>query len=101
MLGNPPTSPDKHTIGDELIWEMLLANMKEDLVVVTGDRTFLENESLLKEEFSSKTGKTLILITKKFSSALKVAVKTPSEKMIDFEKQIDFENRSLAKKPTR
>jgi predicted nucleic acid-binding protein len=91
LLGNPPTSPGKHTIGDELIWELLLVNMKEDLVVVTGDRTFLENKALLQEEFSSRTGKTLILITEEFSSALKADGKIPSEKLIDVEKQIGIE----------
>ena len=88
LLGNPPTSPDTYTVGDELIWELLLANMKEDLIVVTGDRTFLENKALLQGEFSLRTGKTLILITEKFSSALKAAGKTPSDKLIDVEKQI-------------
>ena len=88
LLGNPPNSPNKHTIGDELIWELLLANMKEDLIVVTGDRTFLENRALLQGEFSSKTGKTLREITEEFSSALKAAGKTPSDKLINVEKQI-------------
>ena len=87
LLGNPPTSPDTYTVGDELIWELLLANMKEDLIVVTGDRTFLENKALLQGEFSLRTGKTLILITEKFSSALKAAGKIPSDKLIDVEKQ--------------
>ena len=97
LLGNPPTSPGKPSIGDELIWELLLANMKEDLIVVTGDRTFLENKALLQEEFSSRTGKTL-LITEEFSSALKAAGKTPSEKLIDVEKQINFEKQIAGKK---
>ena len=72
--------------------------MKEDLVVVTGDRTFLDNKALLQEEFSLRTGKTLILITKKFTSALKAAGKTPSEKLIDVEKQINFEKQTSGKK---
>ena len=88
LLGTPPTSPNKKTVGDELIWELLLANMKEDLIVVTGDLTFLENKALLQGEFSSKTGKTLRLITEEFSSALKAAGKTPSDKLINVEKQI-------------
>ena len=32
LLGNPPTSPDKHTIGDEIIWEMILENIKDDYI---------------------------------------------------------------------
>jgi hypothetical protein len=39
LLGNPPSSPDKITIGDEVIWELLLAKLREDLIVVTGDGT--------------------------------------------------------------
>ncbi|HTJ53778.1 MAG TPA: PIN domain-containing protein, partial [Nitrosospira sp.] len=42
LIGQPPTSPDKHTIGDELIWESLLEGAKGDLVVVSRDKTFLE-----------------------------------------------------------
>lgn len=88
LLGNPPNSPNKHTIGDELIWELLLANMKEDLVIVTGDRTFLENKAFLQGEFSSRTGKKLIRITEDFSSALKAAGKKPSKELINVEKKI-------------
>ena len=62
--------------------------MKEDLIIVTGDRTFLENKTFLQGEFSSRTGKTLILITEDFSSALKDAGKIPSKKLINVEKQI-------------
>ncbi|RYE56462.1 MAG: hypothetical protein EOP20_08870, partial [Hyphomicrobiales bacterium] len=51
ILGQPPTSPDKHTIGDELIWESLLTWKDDDLAVVTRDRSFLDNGAILKREF--------------------------------------------------
>ena len=56
LLGNPPTSPDKHTIGDEIIWEMILENIKDDLIIVSRDKTISQNFSILKTEFESKTG---------------------------------------------
>src|SRR5713101_3355391 len=46
LLGNPPTSDDKWTIGDEVIWETLIANLRDDLVVVSNDLTFLQNIGL-------------------------------------------------------
>jgi hypothetical protein len=70
LLGNPPCSPDKYTIGDEVIWELLLANMHEDLPIVTRDQTFHENVSLLSEEYQARTGSRLILITETFSHGL-------------------------------
>ncbi|MFO0976418.1 MAG: PIN domain-containing protein [Planctomycetaceae bacterium] len=71
LLGDPPTSPDKHTVGDELIWETLLANVRDDLLVVSRDRTFLTNASLLQSEFQSSTGSRLVLITDKLSTAFR------------------------------
>src|SRR5262249_43538281 len=52
LRGNPPTSPKKYTIGDEIIWETLLANVHVDLVIVTADKSFLDNEHILKQEFA-------------------------------------------------
>jgi hypothetical protein len=70
-IGNPPTSPDKHTIGDELIWETLLESCKEDLAIVSRDQTFLTNLTMLKVEFETNTGKKLLLVTDDISKALK------------------------------
>ena len=44
--------------------------MKDDLIVVTRDRTFHNNRSLLSEEYRRRTGKTLLLVTEKFAEAL-------------------------------
>lgn len=70
LLGNSPCSPDKYSVGDEVIWELLLDHMKDDLIVVTRDRTFHNNRSLLSEEYRRRTGKTLLLVTEEFAEAL-------------------------------
>lgn len=63
LSGNPPTS-DKYTCGDEIIWESLLSyeiQQKEDLIIVSNDKTFVKNKEFLTEEYKHKTGKSLIL----------------------------------------
>lgn len=69
LVGDPPTSPDKQTIGDELIWEALLESIKEDLIIVTRDRTFSLNVALLAAEFETATTKKL-KVTPQLSEAL-------------------------------
>jgi len=73
LLGQPPTSPDKHTIGDELIWESLLTWTSDDLVVVTRDKSFLDNRAILKGEYEAATGKRLIELTDSLAAGLKAA----------------------------
>lgn len=86
LLGNPPTTKDKHSIGDEVIWETLLENFKEDLIVVTNDHTFHDNSSILKEEFKNRTGHELKLVTGLFSEALKIIGQAPTKELIHAEK---------------
>ncbi|SRR6266567_1259204 len=87
LLGNPPTSPDRHTIGDELIWETLLAGCKEDLIVVSRDGAFLDNAGLLKSEYEATGDRRLILVTENLRDALsKVGV--PSNEIETQEKAI-------------
>lgn len=88
LLGNPPTSPDKHTLGDELIWETLLANVTDDLLVVSRDKTFLTNESLLQIEFHARTGAQLKLVTSKLSDAFR-ELKAPVTAIEKAEKSMD------------
>lgn len=57
-VGNPPTS-DKYTVGDEVIWESLLEYGKEhknDLTIVTNDKTFFRNFEFLSDEYASVAG---------------------------------------------
>lgn len=73
LLGQPPTSPDRHTIGDELIWESLLTWNGDDLVIVTRDRSFLDNRALLKGEYETATGRRLLEVTSSLAAGLKSA----------------------------
>lgn len=81
LLGDPPTSPDKHTVGDEVIWETLLALCDNDLIIVSRDRTFLDNESLLRSEFNIDGKRRLLAVTDSLGHALKLVGKpsTPIE----------------------
>lgn len=90
VLGNPPTSPDKHTIGDEIIWETLLAQVTDDLIVVTRDNSFLNNQALLKAEFDNGGGRSLVMVTSHLSEAL-ASLAIGSEKIVAAEKIIDAE----------
>ena len=86
LLGEPPTSPDKHTVGDEIIWETLLALCNDDLIVVSRDHTFLDNESILRSEFNIQGGRKLVRITDSLGEALKLVGK-PSPPIEKAEKE--------------
>jgi len=63
LAGNPPTS-DKYTCGDEIIWESLLSyeiEHKEDLIIVSKDKTFSDNFEFLRNEYAIKTGQKLTI----------------------------------------
>lgn len=87
VLGQPPTSPDKHTIGDELIWESLLTWKDDDLVVVTRDSSFLDNQAILKREYEAATGKKLIEFTDSLAAGLKAGGQK-AEKIEEAEKKL-------------
>lgn len=80
ILGKPPTSPDKHTIGDELIWETIIQGTKDDIVIVTRDKSFLDNHALLTAEFEARTKNKLLLVTESLTTALEKVGKS-SEKI--------------------
>ena len=67
LRGQPPSSSDKRSIGDEIIWETLLANMADDLVIVTKDGSFHENLELLAEEYKDRTTKSLLRVVRLLS----------------------------------
>lgn len=71
LLGNPPSSPDKYTVGDELIWESLLEGCGEDLVIVSRDRTYTAHEAFLRDEYAKRTGKKLLDVSMVLTNALK------------------------------
>jgi predicted nucleic acid-binding protein len=84
LLGNPPKSTGADTIGDELIWETLLANLKEDLILVTRDRTYRNHVAYLAWEYREMTGSSLT-ITDRISDALALVGRAPSPALIRFE----------------
>lgn len=86
LLGDPPTSPDKHTVGDEIIWETLLALGNDDLIIVSRDRTFVDNESILRREYENNKSRRLLAITESLSDALK-RVGQPSTPIEEAEKE--------------
>jgi hypothetical protein len=86
LIGNPPTSQGKGTICDELIWELLLDHTKDDLVVISRDKTYENHTTFLSQEFHRRTNKNLI-IEKKVSEGLKLIGKRASKDLIEFEKE--------------
>lgn len=70
QLGEPPTSPDKWTIGDELIWETLLLGCPDDLIIVSRDHSFVQNEAVLALEFGRKKGRRLVAVAERLTAAL-------------------------------
>ena len=87
-LGGVPRS-DKNkyfTICDEYIWESLLMTIDEDLIFVTRDDTYFDNDKILTEEFRRKTGKNIVF-TKWLSTALKELGFKISREAIDKEQK--------------
>jgi predicted nucleic acid-binding protein len=84
LLGNPPKSTGTDTIGDELVWETLLANLAEDLILVTRDRTYRYHTAYLAQEYRERTGSSLT-ITDRISDALKLIGLPASPALARFE----------------
>lgn len=79
--GNPPTS-NKYTCGDEIIWESLLAyemEHKDDLIIVSKDKTFSDNIEFLSKEYHTKTDKSLNILTNLLDAYQKVGVSFSAE----------------------
>ncbi len=90
LLGNPPGS-DQDKIGDEVIWETLLMKSKSDIIIVTRDKSYLNNIDLLKKEYNKEQSRHLIDITEKISDAIKLIGVEPPEEIIELENdQIDY-----------
>ncbi len=84
LIGNPPTSQGKNTLGDELNWELLLRHVRDDLILVSRDNTFHQHAAFLAKEFREKTGRQ-IRITDRLSDALTELGEEPSEALLAFE----------------
>ena len=91
LSGNPPTS-DKYTCGDEIIWESLLSyemEQKEDLIIVSNDKTFAKNSEFLIAEYKRKVEKTLVLCNN-ISDAYRVVGVTLSNDVIQAEESFTW-----------
>lgn len=96
LLGQPPTSRDKTSIGDEVIWESLISKSESDIVIVSRDKTYSRNIDLLKTEYLNKTGKKLIQITDRITTAIGLIGNTPSTDVVELEtKQLEEREKSL------
>lgn len=89
QIGNPPTST-KNTCCDEIIWETLITNCKDDLIIVSRDNTFKDNYSFLRNEYNKKTGKKLVVV-ELISDAIRYNGQVPSEKFEDIENNLIVE----------
>lgn len=79
LLGNPPASDKKKTIGDEYHWELLLEELEENLVIVTRDASFHENFAYLAADFNNEKRR-LLKVTGKVSEAVELLGEaTPKE----------------------
>jgi len=92
ILGNPPISPDRHSVCDELLWEELLEFCDEDLIIVSNDKTFTENKKILRDEFASINHGKNLTIVKSVSDALKV-LGAVSDRLEAVEAEMDFNAR--------
>jgi len=86
LLGNPPMGYKQNTIGDEVIWEIILANIKDDLVIITRDGAYEDHITFLKKEFNLKTKKELF-IDENISYALNKIGEISSEELNKLEEE--------------
>jgi predicted nucleic acid-binding protein len=104
LIGNPPTTADKYSIGDEINWEIILNNVKEDIIIVGRDNTFRDNFSFLQKDFHRHTGKFIVKLTDRITEALQDAGVETSEDLSNAETKMieeiqhsnDFWRKSLA-----
>lgn len=86
LSGNPPKSLKTKTICDEIIWETILANISDDLIIVSRDGTYSLYNYYLKAEFKEKVDKKLI-ITENLTDALKEIKEKASKETELFDKE--------------
>lgn len=55
LRGNPPSS-NQYSIGDEINWETVLANVRENIVIVGRDDTYKNNLTFLQQDYHKNTG---------------------------------------------
>ncbi|BAI83994.2 DUF4935 domain-containing protein [Bacillus subtilis subsp. natto] len=97
LIGNPPGSKDSVTIGDEIIWESILANISDDIVIVTNDKSFLDNMNFLMEEIKDK-GFKLLGITPSITKAIDIIGAEPSKNLEELENELQAHTFSIHNK---
>lgn len=85
LIGNPPLS-NNYSIGDEVNWEIILSNLKDDLVIIALDKTYNNHITFLKREFKLKTNKELF-IDEKISFALNKVGEISSDELNKLEEE--------------
>lgn len=83
-IGNPPTS-DKYSLGDEINWEIVLENLKEDIIIVGRDNTYSNNLTFLQKDFHKKTGCYITDLTESITGALDKSGIATSKELIEEE----------------
>ncbi|WP_209629863.1 PIN domain-containing protein [Methanofollis sp. W23] len=84
LVGNPPKNERGQTVGDEVIWEILLDEAKDDLIVITRDQTYRNHLSFLIHEFKQRTAHRLI-VDDRISAALRATDREPSGALLMLE----------------
>ncbi|WP_125717893.1 PIN-like domain-containing protein [Flavobacterium ustbae] len=86
-IGNPPTS-NKFSIGDEINWEIIIANIHEDIILVGRDNTYTNNLTFLQKDFHKQTGYNVVDLTERISVALEKAGIEITEALIKEEDKV-------------
>lgn len=86
-IGNPPTS-NKFSMGDEINWEIILANIQEDIILVGRDNTYVNNFTFLQKDFHKQTGYNVVDLTERISVALEKAGIEITEALIKEEDKV-------------
>ncbi|MEN2402120.1 PIN domain-containing protein [Flavobacterium sp. MC2016-06] len=86
-IGNPPTS-SKFSLGDEINWEIILANIHEDIILVGRDNTYINNLTFLQKDFHKQTGYNVVDLTERISVALEKAGIEITEALIKEEDKV-------------
>jgi len=97
ILGNPPISPDRHSVCDELLWEELLVSCDDDLIIVSKDKTFTENKKILRDEFAHFNAGKNLTIVQSVSEALTI-LGAVSNRLEATETEMDFDIKQLPSK---
>lgn len=79
-IGNPPAS-NKYSIGDEINWEIILENVKEDLIIVGRDNTYTNNYTFIQKDFHKRTGKIIFALKESITEAMEIAGINTSEEL--------------------